>query len=441
VDERGHDREWGPADSEGSTDPTTRAAEPAREEPSTDGRPKPSEGIAPVPLALWPRAAGGGAGAVAALVVPKGACRPDELAFAPEMAPAEAAIEPPRPEVVPSREPTPPEPGSPDEAEPRRADEIRERASIGRLPHMAQPVLLTPQSQPLAVDPRGAAVPPLPGTELNLELVPVAPSLPLPQPSVPEQAQARIATPWPAPPSRPLPEAKSEAPRHLRHVLKLAGAGLLALIGAVLGLAILYRWVDPPTSTLMLGQRLAGAPVTQRWVPLERISPNLHLAVILSEDARFCRHSGVDWGELEEAIERTRDGVARGGSTISMQVVKNLFLWPSKSYVRKAIEIPLAYVIEAAWSKPRILEIYLNIAEWGPGVFGAEAAARHHFGKPASLLSPREAALLAVALPNPFEREAGSPGAGTRRLADNLLLRMRAARGNAACVRAGPVGG
>ena len=231
------------------------------------------------------------------------------------------------------------------------------------------------------------------------------------------------------------PTAKVEAPRYLRRALKLAAAGLLALAGLVLALVVLYRWVDPPASTLMLGQRLTGTPITQRWVPLERISPNLPLAVILSEDGHFCRHSGVDWGELKEAIESAGDGVARGGSTISMQVVKNLFLWPSKSYLRKAIEIPLAYVIEAVWPKRRILEIYLNIAEWGPGVFGAEAAARYHFRKPASLLSPREAALLAVSLPNPFEREAGSPGPGTQRLADNLLLRMRAAQANAACAR------
>jgi monofunctional biosynthetic peptidoglycan transglycosylase len=208
----------------------------------------------------------------------------------------------------------------------------------------------------------------------------------------------------------------------------------------VLALVVLYRWVDPPASALMLGQRLGGTPIIQRWVPLARISPNLHLAAIVSEDARFCRHAGVDWGELQEAIEAMSDGIARGGSTISMQVVKNLFLWPSRSYLRKAIEIPLAYVVEAAWSKQRILEIYLNIAEWGPGVFGAEAASRYHFRKPASLLSPREAALLAVSLPNPFERQAGSPGPGTLRLADNLLLRMRAAQGNAACVRTHPAG-
>ena len=186
---------------------------------------------------------------------------------------------------------------------------------------------------------------------------------------------------------------------------------------------------------LMLGQRLSGTPITQVWRPIEHISPNLQLAVILSEDGGFCRHHGVDWGELETAIDQSGDGLQRGGSTIAMQTVKNLFLWPAKSYLRKAIEIPLAYAVDATWSKRRLLEIYLNIAEWGPGVFGAEAAARYHFHKPAALLSPREAALLAVALPNPFERKAGAPGPGTQRLAANLMLRMRAAPGIARCVR------
>jgi monofunctional biosynthetic peptidoglycan transglycosylase len=212
-------------------------------------------------------------------------------------------------------------------------------------------------------------------------------------------------------------------------------AGLLLTLAAlVLALIVAYRWVNPPLSALMLGQWLTGETITQRWVPLERISPYLRLAAIMSEDGKFCRHRGVDWSELSEAIERARDGIPRGGSTITMQVVKNLFLWPSRSYLRKAIEIPLTYVVEAAWPKRRILEIYLNIAEWGPGVFGAEAAARFHFRKPASQLSPREAALLAVSLPNPFEREAGNPGPGTSRLADNLLARMRIAQANAFCV-------
>jgi monofunctional biosynthetic peptidoglycan transglycosylase len=219
----------------------------------------------------------------------------------------------------------------------------------------------------------------------------------------------------------------------------LGAAAVVA--GLVLAAAVLYRWVDPPTSMLMLGQRLTGTPIDHRWVRLERISPNLIVAVTLSEDAQFCRHRGVDWGELKEVIETAGDGaVVRGGSTITMQVVKNLFLWPSRSYLRKAIEIPLAYLVEALWSKRRILEIYLNIAEWGPGIFGAEAAARYHFRKPASQLNAREAALLAVSLPNPFERRAGRPGPGTQRLADNLMLRMRAASAAAGCVRARPPG-
>jgi monofunctional biosynthetic peptidoglycan transglycosylase len=207
--------------------------------------------------------------------------------------------------------------------------------------------------------------------------------------------------------------------------VRFAGTLLVSLALLVMLLLVLYRWVNPPASTLMLAQRLAGTPIHHRWVPLARISPYLRQAVILSEDGRFCRHSGIDWGELAEAIESSRDGIARGGSTITMQVVKNLFLWPSRSYVRKALEIPLAYLVELAWSKPRILEIYLNVAEWGPGIFGAEAASFYHFKKPALLLSPREAALLAVSLPNPFERQAGRPGPGTQRLADNLAARMR----------------
>lgn len=240
-----------------------------------------------------------------------------------------------------------------------------------------------------------------------------------PPPAVPEEVQ-RPAT---------------DASRYLRPALRVAAAVALSLVGLFLVLVILYRWVNPPLSTLMLAQRITGTTITQRWVPLERMSPYLPLAAIMSEDARFCFHGGVDWGELEDALDRVRDGVPRGGSTISMQVVKNLFLWPSKSYLRKAIEIPLTFVIESAWPKRRILEIYLNIAEWGPGVFGAEAASRYHFRKPAALLNPREAALLAVSLPNPFERVAGSPGPGTNRLADNLLVRMRAAQRNAACAR------
>jgi len=199
-------------------------------------------------------------------------------------------------------------------------------------------------------------------------------------------------------------------------------------------LIVAYRWIDPPATTLILAQRAGGTAITQAWRPLERISPNLVRAVVMSEDARFCTHNGIDWREIEEAFERAQDGIPRGGSTISMQVAKNLFLWPSKSYVRKALEIPQTLAMEALWDKRRMLEIYLNIAEWGPGIFGAEAAAQYHFRKPAIRLTEAEAALLAVALPNPILREAGRPGPGMQRLAQIIQGRMRGAAPYVKCI-------
>lgn len=205
----------------------------------------------------------------------------------------------------------------------------------------------------------------------------------------------------------------------------------------VLGLIVLYRFVDPPMSALMLQQRLSGEPVAHYPVPLSSISQNLVRAVLVSEDGRFCQHWGVDYAAMQSAIERANGGgPPRGASTISMQVAKNLFLWSSKSYVRKALEIPLTYVIEALWSKRRIMEVYLNVAEWGPGVFGVEAAARYHFNKSAARLTEREAAQLAVSLPNPIRRDAGDPGPGTSRLASRIETRMRRTPASAAaCLR------
>jgi monofunctional biosynthetic peptidoglycan transglycosylase len=150
--------------------------------------------------------------------------------------------------------------------------------------------------------------------------------------------------------------------------------------------------------------------------------------VIASEDGRFCRHRGIDWRELRAAIEDADElSEARGGSTITMQVAKNLFLWPGRSFVRKALEFPLAIWIELLLSKRRIMEIYLNIAEWGPnGEFGVEAAARRAFNKPARQLSAGEAALLAAVLPNPKRRSASRPGPAVRRIAG--IVQGRAAR-------------
>jgi monofunctional biosynthetic peptidoglycan transglycosylase len=157
-------------------------------------------------------------------------------------------------------------------------------------------------------------------------------------------------------------------------------------------------------------------------------------AVIVSEDGRFCSHHGIDLDAIEDAIERSKGGIPRGASTISMQVTKNLFLWSSRSYLRKIVELPLTLLMELWWPKARILEIYLNIAEWGPGIFGAEAAAQHHFRRPASGLTEREAALLAAALPNPIRRDAGDPGPRTVRKAVVIQSRVRAAGDVAGCV-------
>lgn len=213
---------------------------------------------------------------------------------------------------------------------------------------------------------------------------------------------------------------------------------LLVLLAALpLGLILLYRVIDPPFSTLMLRQKLDGKPLTRSWLPIDRMSPELQLAVVTSEDARFCQHNGVDWAAIDEArdqAERTGKGI-RGASTIPMQTAKNLFLWSSRSYVRKAIEIPLAYAMSAIWPKRRMLEIYLNIAEWGPGVFGAESAARKHFKKSAADLNKREAAVLAAALPNPIVRKAGKPGPRTLSLARSIERRMAATAPLLTCLK------
>jgi monofunctional glycosyltransferase len=201
-------------------------------------------------------------------------------------------------------------------------------------------------------------------------------------------------------------------------LLRVALILILALLLLPYLLSPLYRFVDPP-STLILWRRITFAPVQQTWLPLSAISPALPRAVLVAEDARFCSHRGVDFGELRAALVDADDlSGMRGGSTVAQQTVKNLFLWPGRSFVRKALELPLALWFDLVVGKRRVMEIYLNIAEWGPnGQFGAEAGARHAFGKSARDLSSREAALLAAILPNPLRRSAGKPGSGVRRLA------------------------
>ena len=205
---------------------------------------------------------------------------------------------------------------------------------------------------------------------------------------------------------------------------------------AVAGLLAYWRDADPPGSTLIWSQRLAGTTIDQRWVPLARVSPHLVRAVIASEDNQFCRHNGIDLREIEAVLEKAEMGEepSRGGSTITMQVAKNLFLWSARSYARKALELPLALALEEMWPKDRIMEVYLNIAEWGPGVFGIEAAAQHHFRKPASRLTEREAALLAVALPNPALRVPSRPSPHVLKVASIVERRARLLGNRADCV-------
>jgi monofunctional biosynthetic peptidoglycan transglycosylase len=206
---------------------------------------------------------------------------------------------------------------------------------------------------------------------------------------------------------------------------------LLLIVLAVLLLPYLlapfYR-AGHPVSALMAWRYLTGSPMSRQWIDLGAMSPSLPRSVVASEDAKFCRHHGIDWGALREVIDDAEDGeVTRGGSTITQQVAKNLFLWPGRSVLRKALEFPLALWIDLVLPKTRILEIYLNIAEFGPsGQFGAQAGAVYAFGHPASALSPREAALLAAILPNPVRRSARNPGPGVRRLAGIYVVRAQA---------------
>ncbi len=205
-------------------------------------------------------------------------------------------------------------------------------------------------------------------------------------------------------------------------VLVVATAILLLLPYA---LAPLYRVIDP-VSMLMLWRWAKGARVERTVVPIDRMTPILPRTVLAAEDERFCTHHGIDFDELRRVVKAEADGVRRprGGSSITQQLAKNLFLWPGRSYVRKVLEMPLALWIDLVIPKRRQLEIYLNIAEWGPhGEFGAEAGARRAFGKSAAALSASEAALLTATLPDPIRRNAAQPSPALRRLAATYTAR------------------
>lgn len=231
-----------------------------------------------------------------------------------------------------------------------------------------------------------------------------------------------------------LPERAHKNRRgRLRRVLRRVGIAALVIVVLPSILLPLYSVVNPPVTTVMLFKALGGAGIEKTWTGIDDISPRLVRAVIASEDQRFCVHDGIDWVEVQNALD-DNDGRFRGASTITMQTVKNLFLWTGRSWIRKAFEAPLALYAELFLSKRRIMEIYLNIVEWDTGVYGAGAAAERYFGVPAAKLSANQAARLAAVLPSPATRDAAKPGPGTARLAGRIAA--RAARGDAdiACI-------
>lgn len=210
---------------------------------------------------------------------------------------------------------------------------------------------------------------------------------------------------------------------------------LAVLIAIPVVMTPVYLVVDP-VSVPMLERYLTGRPVVREWRPIGQISDRLKAAVILSEDGQFCRHLGVDLGALKDEIDLMLAGKEfRGASTITMQVARNLFLTNQQFALRKALEVPLAFYVDLVLPKKRIMEIYLNIAEWGPaGQFGAEAGAKAAFGADADALSWDRASLLAVTLPNPVERTPGRPSAGLRRVAGIVEARAKQYGERANCV-------
>ncbi len=193
--------------------------------------------------------------------------------------------------------------------------------------------------------------------------------------------------------------------------------------------ALALVFVQVPTTVNMAIRMFEGEELARRWVPLEEISPHLVRAVIAAEDSRFCLHSGVDLEALGDALdEREKTGRVRGASTLTQQTAKNVFFWNGGGYARKGGEAWMATFIDGIWGKRRVMEVYLNVAEWGDGIFGAEGAARLRFGKHAKDLTEREAALLAAVLPSPNKWRVDPPGPYVQQRAGTLQARMRVVR-------------
>src|SRR5260221_4789045 len=229
----------------------------------------------------------------------------------------------------------------------------------------------------------------------------------------------------------PILEAvRRPAPRPRRRWLRGLAIVVFCLLALPVMLIAAYRFVPPPITPLMVIRSVEGLPIRQHWVAYRAIAPDLVAAVITSEDQNFCEHHGFDLGAIRDAWRASEaTGHLRGASTISQQTAKNLFLWPEHSFVRKGIEAYLTVIIELLWPKQRILEVYLNIIEWGPGIYGADAAAGSYFARPAASLTSRQAAQLAAVLPNPRRWSPAAPSAFIERRAAWIVARMGRFRG------------
>jgi len=197
--------------------------------------------------------------------------------------------------------------------------------------------------------------------------------------------------------------AKSSKHGWLKKTTRIVGYIALSFFVLSILTTILYRWINPPITPLMVIRKISdGSKIEKKWMPLDRISPYMVVAAVGGEDANFMNHSGFDFDAIESAMEKNRSGKkVRGGSTISQQVAKNVFLWPGRSWIRKGFEVYFTMLIETFWSKERIMEVYLNVIEMGDGIYGAEAAAQNYFHKSATKLTKNEAALITACYPNP----------------------------------------
>lgn len=217
--------------------------------------------------------------------------------------------------------------------------------------------------------------------------------------------------------------------RIYRFFLKVMLLTILAFVLLSLLLVLPFRWVNPPITMVMADRWITSSDdfqLRKTWLSWDEIPKHAALAVVTSEDQKFPLHSGFDLKAIQQALkERERRGGLRGASTISQQVAKNMYLWTGRSWFRKGLEVWFTLLIELSWSKQRILEIYLNIAEWGPGVFGLEAASQYHFGRSAANLTPMQAALLASSLPSPLNYNPARPAQHLHKRAEWNLQQQR----------------